>query len=291
MTAGPRARLRLLCLALAATLVAPEVYGWGPQGHRLVALLAANYLTATATQNVTWLLGDQSLADVSIWADQYRDDNSQTGLWHFVNIPSDATRYDRDRDCPRQPGVQAGARGDRWRDCVVDRIAYHQERLADPALDRPDRAVALKFLVHLVGDLHQPFHAIGVERGGNGILVSAFGSSNCSNGGGAARPCNLHGVWDTSLIAHRRLNDRQYLARLEPLVADGRWRADALGTPAQWAMESQAIARRALLAPHADAGEVYYRAQIVVIDERLAIGGRRLAELVNRSLAIPPPLR
>jgi hypothetical protein len=66
---------------------------------------------------------------------------------------------------PRQPGVAANGRGDRWRDCVVDRIGYNQELLANASLDRADRAIALKFLVHLIGDLHQPFHALGVERG------------------------------------------------------------------------------------------------------------------------------
>ena len=103
--------------------------------------------------------------------------------------------------CPRQPGVAAGGRGDTWRDCVVDRIRYNQERLADTSLDRADRAIALKFLVHLVGDVHQPLHALGVERGGNGIRVSVFGSPDCRYDDGTSYPCNLHGVWDTERSA------------------------------------------------------------------------------------------
>src|SRR5262245_3977572 len=79
-------------------------------------------------------------------------------------------------------------------------------RLAYAALDRTDRALALKFLVHLVGDMHQPFHAIGAERGGNGIPVVAFGSDNCSDRGGFV-PCNLHGLWDSGLAARRGLNE------------------------------------------------------------------------------------
>ena len=78
----------------------------------------------------------------------------------------------------------ATSRGDRWRDCVVDRIRYNQERLADATLDRADRAIALKFLVHLIGDVHQPFHARGVARGGSLLIVgSAIGDiSRNSNG-------------------------------------------------------------------------------------------------------------
>ena len=102
-----------------------------PQGHRLVAIVAANHLSPAARQGVQTLLGDESLADVSVWADSYLEGNNQTSYWHYVNIPADAARYDRDRDCPRQPGVPAGGRGDTWRDCVVDRIRYNEERLGN----------------------------------------------------------------------------------------------------------------------------------------------------------------
>jgi hypothetical protein len=238
-----------------------------------------------ARQNVQWLLGEESLADVAVWADSYRDDNAQTGLWHYVNIPVDGRGYERDRDCPSQPGVAAGSRGDTWRDCVVDRIRYNEERLANRSLDRADRAVALKFLVHLIGDLHQPFHAIGVERGGNGIPVSAFGSPTCGYPDGARFPCNLHGLWDSELIAHRELNDRAYAAELERQIVARKWTASTRGSAAEWAMESQALAKAALLPPHGEADEAYYRAHIAQIDERLALGGLRLARALNDALS------
>ncbi len=101
--------------------------------------------------------------------------------WHYLNIPPEASGYDRDRDCPRQPGTNAGSRGDRWRDCVVDRIGYWEERLGNPKLDRADRATALKYIVHFIGDLHQPFHALGVGRGGNDVNVRVFGQVDCGN--------------------------------------------------------------------------------------------------------------
>lgn len=280
---------RIAALFACACVASSTVQAWSPQGHRLVALLATNHLTPTAQQNVSSLLGGATLADVAVWADHYLEGNNQTSFWHYVNIPLDATTYDRDRDCPRQPGVSAGGRGDRWRDCVVDRILYNQERLANPSLDRADRTIALKFLVHFIGDLHQPFHALGVERGGNGIRVSAFGSPTCSYDDGTPYPCNLHGVWDTELIAHRRLSDRQYVAELERQITQRGWDVREAGSPAQWAMESHALATAALLPAGGTIDEAYFRAQIAVVEERLTLGGLRLAAWLNRSLANARP--
>jgi nuclease S1 len=271
-------------LLLLVAIVPQRAVSWGPQGHRLVALVAAANLTPAAKRNVASLIGPESLADVAIWADAYLIGVNQTSYWHYVNIPPDAKSYDRDRDCPRQPGVAVGARGDVWRDCVVDRIRYNEERLADVTLDRADRAIALKFLVHFVGDLHQPLHASAVERGGNGILVRVFGAEAC--GGDAARPvpCNLHAVWDTHLIAHRGLNDREYLALLDQQVRQRGLLKTAIGEPAAWAMESLMLANGAMLPQKANIDEAYYRAHIAEVDGRLALGGVRLAALINRSV-------
>jgi hypothetical protein len=260
---------------------------WGPQGHRLVAAIADNHLTPAARESVASLLGPETLADVAVWADEYLVGVNQTSFWHYVNIPPDATAYDRDRDCPRQPGVAAGSRGDVWRDCVVDRIRYNEERLANLRLDRADRAVALKFVVHFIGDLHQPFHATAVERGGNGILVRVFGSEAC--GGDPARPirCNLHAVWDTQLIAHRALDDAAYVRRLEAQIAAQHLESTVEGDPAAWAMESLMLSNAAMLPPGGDADESYFSRQIPVIEERLAVGGLRLAAVLNRALAAP----
>ena len=279
------------CLAavLAVVCLSTSSLAWGPQGHRLVGMVASTHLTGTARQYVSWLLGTQTLADVATWADEYLEGNNQTGPWHYVNIPPLAKAYNRDRDCPRQPGVSAGGRGDQWRDCIVDRIQYNQERLADPSLDRADRTVALKFLVHFVGDLHQPFHALGVQRGGNGIEVVAFGTTECSPVGMTSRPCNLHSVWDSSMIARRKLGDLQYLTVLQQLIRHKRLDREPVDSPAAWAFESHALAKKALVPEYGKIDEAYYAEYIRVVDRRLALGGLRLAALLNRSLATPPP--
>jgi nuclease S1 len=279
--------LRAVVVAGLLSLATATAHSWGPQGHRLIALVAANHLTPPARQNVKWLLDDASLADVAVWADDYLQGNNQTSFWHYVNIPLDARRYDRNRDCPRQPGVSAGGRNDRWRDCVVDRIRYNQERAADRSLDRADRAVALKFLVHFIGDLHQPFHALGVERGGNGIPVVVFGSPTCRYADGARFDCNMHALWDSELIARRKRSDRAYVTELERQIAARKWTAS--GSAEEWAMESHALAKAALLPARGDADEAYSRTHMPVIEQRLALGGLRLAAAINEALSSPRP--
>jgi hypothetical protein len=261
-----------------------SLVAWGAQGHRLVGLIAAERLTPAAQQQVGRLLDGQTLGDVSSWADSLTSDQVQTSYWHYLNIPPEASGYDRDRDCPRQPGVAAGSRNDRWRDCVVDRIAYWEERLGDAKLDRADRAIALKFIVHFIGDLHQPFHALGVGRGGNDVKVRVFGEANCGNDPQRANPCNLHSVWDGRLIARRALDDRAYLAELRKLIDGKGFASRPPGTPAQWAEQSFRLAKEALVKPDTNIDEGYYRRHITVIDERLALGGVRLAAVLNRIL-------
>jgi hypothetical protein len=278
-----------VALALGFIMDATPLWGWGGQGHRLVGLIAANHLTPVARHNVAWLLGKQTLADVASWADSIVAEQQQTGWWHYLNIPPDAAGYDRDRDCPRQPGVAAGTRADTWRDCVVDRIAYWEQRAADAKLDRADRAIALKFVVHFIGDLHQPFHALGVGRGGNDVIVRLFGSANCGNDPSKPTPCNLHSVWDSRLIAHRGLDDAKYQAVLEKLIADKGWLKAPAGTPADWAVESWTLARAALVANGANIDQTYYNTHISVIDQRLAQAGARLAQVLNRVFVAPPP--
>jgi hypothetical protein len=255
--------------AVLAVLLPVSLAGWGPQGHRLVAMVAANHLTPAARQNVKWLLGNDTLPGVAVWADAYVAGHRETAPWHYVNIPANGSAYVPSRDCPRG-------------DCVVDRIHDNHARLSNRSLGRADRATALKFVVHLVGDLHQPFHAIGVERGGNGIPISVFGSSTCGRGDPSRSSCNLHGLWDSELIGHRRLRDGAYAAELERQIKARR--LAAAGSPAEWEIESHALAKAALLPAGGEAGEPYYQAHIAQIDERLALGGLRLARLLNEAL-------
>ncbi len=283
--------MRKPIVALSVVVVAmcslPVLHAWGGQGHRLVGLVAANHLSRTAAEKVKWLLDGQSVADVASWADGQVTDWQQTASWHYLNIPPTASGYDRDRDCPRAAGVSAGSRNDMWRDCAVDRITYFEQRTADTKLDRADRATALKFLIHFIGDLHQPFHALGVGRGGNDVIVRVFGNSNCGNDPSRPPlPCNLHSVWDSRLIARRDLADQAYVAALEALIKQKGWFQQPVGTPKDWAEQSFVLGRAALVANGTNIDEAYYQKHIGVVDGRLALGGVRLAAVLNRALAL-----
>ena len=266
-----------------ATLAPQPANAWWEKGHRLVGEVAWDHLTPTARRNVKALLGTESLADVAAWADVYRPLVAQTGGWHYTDIPGDQTTYDRDRDCPTQPGVKAGSYNDKWRDCVTDRILFFEGRIADPKLDPSERAESLKFLVHFVGDVHQPFHASGVAKGGNGIQVKAFGEDTC----GSKSMCNLHSIWDGYLIDHRKLTDAQYLAKLEAEIRKEHVTAGSTD-PIAWTEQSKVLSDAAMVENGANIDEAYFDKNIPIIDRQLELGGLRLAAALNAAFTAPP---
>ena len=186
---------------------------WGPEGHRLVGDIARARLTSTARLHVTELLGNDDLAAVSVWADDIKGERPETYGWHFVDVPMNAGGFSEPRDCYRPDEKYAYTLQDHH-NCVVDRITMFKQILADQSASRQDRIEALKFLVHFVGDVHQPMHAMGEARGGNDIHVIEFGSPQCGK-----YACNLHFAWDMGLIEHTRLSETEYTSRLDRLIA------------------------------------------------------------------------
>jgi S1/P1 Nuclease len=259
----------LLCLATA------RGWAWGREGHRLTALVAEQYLTPETKSQIAELLGKETLADVSSWADAYRAEHPETGKWHYVDIPEAEASFDRNRDCP----VSTIDPKSPWRDCLTDRILYFEGRLGDTALSPEQRAMALKFVVHLIGDVHQPFHALADERGGNGIIVNFMGSSACGS-----YNCNLHGVWDDSIIEEQGLSEKKYTDRLLQEIKDNHWERLDGGAPTTWANLSHGYAVAALMPNEALLTHEYVAAESKVVDAQLALGGLRLARVLNRIL-------
>jgi hypothetical protein len=261
----------LLCMAA-------QSWAWGREGHRLTALVAEQYLTPQAKAQVALLLKKESLADVAPWADSYRQDHAETAPWHFVDIPLAQSKFDRNRDCP----VSKADPKSPWRDCVTDRILYFEGRLGDTSLSPQERAFALKFLVHLIGDIHQPFHALGDARGGNEIAVSFLGSSQCDS-----YHCNLHGVWDDMLIEEQGLSEKKYIERLLKEIKDNQWERMAGGEPTTWANISHHYAVEAMMTNGALITREYVAEESKIVDAQLALGGLRLARVLNRILDAP----
>jgi hypothetical protein len=239
---------------------------WGTMGHEIVADLAARELSEPAREQVRQLLG-VSMARVASWADDIRKQRPRTGPWHYVNLPVAAAGYDATRDCA------AG-------DCVVGALERQLEILRDPRRSRTARSEALRFVIHLVADLHQPLHCgHGRDRGGNDISVRWF-----------RRARNLHQVWDADILAQARLSQPQHVARLRAeLRAEDREVLRA-GRIADWVNEAHRAAVEVAYALPEDRrlGEAYYQRAAPVVDRQLARAGLRLARLLDEALAQPP---
>lgn len=260
-------RLLAATLLLAATPARASHDGgarWWDLGHRLVARLAEPLLTPQARGAARDLLGGQSLADAAVWADNIRQYRRDADRLHFVNIPLAATSYDSARDCPRGQ-------------CVIAAIERDRRVLADTTASPGDRAEALRFLIHFVGDLHQPLHvADDGDRGGNERDVVFLG-----------RRTDLHKVWDGELVEAFGMTPDQYLAYLRNRMKSMDLRALERGTPADWAMEEhRAAAEHAYhLSRDGRLGRAYVQANRPVIDHALIAAGVRLALVLNSALA------
>jgi hypothetical protein len=273
---------KLIALLLLVTLVPAQLVAWGPRGHAIVADIAASRLTPAAKQNLQLLLGADSLASVASWADAVRKERDESYDWHFVDIPKDAAGFSEERDCFRPQDKHKDALTDHH-NCVVDRIESFQKILGDEKASPADRLEALKWIVHFVGDLHQPLHAIDEARGGNDIKLAVFGSPKCGD-----YDCNLHWTWDTLLLEHTGYSEEEYVSRLNTMIAQKHLEKQAGGTSVDWANESHLQARHIIEAKPLSIDETYYQANIDLVNEKLALAGLRLAALLNNTLGKAP---
>jgi nuclease S1 len=258
-------RLRAAILLFLLLFPNFEAWAWGNEGHRIIADIASDYLDASAQARLRPFLGDYNLASISVWPDDIRKQRPETGPWHYVDISPASGAYDKTRDCPED-------------NCVVEQIEKFAGILKDPQQPFAARSEALKFLVHFVGDLSQPFHALADARGGNDIPVTVFGSAQCGD-----YACNLHSVWDTELISHTGIAEHKYASELETMIAHDHLQPGAID-PAAWANESLQLAKQALVQPQTAIDETYYQRERAVVDRQLALAGLRLAAILNQTL-------
>ncbi|HJW39898.1 MAG TPA: S1/P1 nuclease, partial [Rhizomicrobium sp.] len=225
---------RLLLVLLVWSASFELAFAWGPEGHSIVAEIAQRRLSPAAAASVETILGKgHSLASVASWADDQRAARPDTYNWHFVDIPLADGTYDPATECKPDP------KGD----CAIaalDRLKQ-QLRCGDAAA----RLDALRFAVHLVGDIHQPLHTIAEQRGGNDIPVKVtFKGATCT--GNCDLDTNFHAVWDTFLITRSFWNWGAYVDRLEAgwlTSAEAKDPATVAGTPADWVLQTHAVAQ------------------------------------------------
>jgi hypothetical protein len=243
----PPGLLLLTSLAASPTPPPARTVFWYDLGHRIVADIAERRLTPEAARAVRDLLGGQRMSDASVWADnikQYRHDADP--------LPYIAT------------------------------IASDRQVLANNGASPLDRAEALRFLIHFMGDLHQPLHvADDNDRGGNRRVVWLEGDS-----------MNLHQVWDGELLYHYGMDEATYLPRLERKMDTMDVAGLERGTVVDWAMEGHRIAIEHVyrIPPDGRLGAAYLEENKPIIDRALIAAGVRLAKVLNETLAAYRPL-
>ncbi|KAJ5930851.1 hypothetical protein N7466_006344 [Penicillium verhagenii] len=261
---------------------------WGALGHATVAYVAQHYLAADTATWAQGVLGDTStsyLANIASWADTYRA--TTAGKWsapfHFIDAedsPPTDCNVDYDRDC-----------GDTG--CSISAIANYTQRVGDGRLTAANTDEALKFLVHIIGDLTQPLHDEAYEVGGNDIDVTFDGYSD-----------NLHADWDTympeKLIGGYSLSDAQsWATTLIAEITSGSYESeaaswiegdtisDAVTTATRWASDANAFVCSVVMPNGAaalqtgDLYPTYYNSAIGTIELQIAKGGYRLGNWLN----------
>jgi len=283
------------------SLFAQQCISWGEDGHKMIAQIAANMLNPTAQGIVTQFIGSSTLADIAPLPDTYA--HTTQGAWsepcHYVNMPKGATNFTYPDDCPGPC-------------CVVSSIYNYTKLLSEQQtnptpcdIDDDDaEPCPLEFLVHFVGDVHQPLHVgFGYDEGGNEVAITFFGQD-----------MNLHHCWDTGIIDYWNSDWSSAASELENMIGNETAQVteyEGITSPVDWADESfhyvlntcynftdngetqfvknyqktksniNIIEKRQTVPA---LGQKYYDVNLPIIQQRLIAAGVRLGTLLNAIL-------
>jgi hypothetical protein len=205
-------------LMLALMLLSVNAFGWGPTGHRVVGAVAEKHLDSSVHSKIIKILEGQSLSRVANWPDEIKSEPvkySYTFNWHYTDWADDV----HDHDETNSSGKLLSS--------INDQIAV----LKNQEATNEAKAFALKFIIHLVGDLHQPLHVgNGLDQGGNFCKVIFQG-----------QPMNLHSLWDEGLINFTKLSYSEladYVSQGHSVQQIQAWKS---GTVLEWALESKEL--------------------------------------------------
>ncbi len=250
---------KIICLCFIVTSSLGQAFGWGQTGHRVVGLVAEQHLNKKARKKVLLILGNNSLAEVSNFMDDVKSDPAynHTHDWHWVTIP-DNMKYEQ---------TQKNPNGD-----LIMKIEELVQALKTHNLPAAHEQENLKFLIHLVGDLHQPLHVGGKDdAGGNNVKLQWFG-----------HPSNLHRVWDSDIIDGKNLSYTELASFLdEPGKAQIKnWQSTNVR---DWAYGMMPFRPQVYAIPaEGKLGYRYSYDNFGTIQKLLMQGGIRLAGLLNQ---------
>jgi hypothetical protein len=273
-------RIRLLALLLLLPL---DAFAWGAKGHSVIAELAERGLSPAVAAQIRELNFSAPLRDSASLPDDWRAQETRgerqgnTGSLHYSNIPNEIATFDRARDCKEDK-------------CVVAAIEQYVAVLKDRTQPKDKRKEALVFIVHFVGDIHQPLHAAGgkvkdevtgemvPDLGGNKVKVRYLGVET-----------NLHSVWDSMLIEWGPDTVEQTVEHLLEFEMRGRPVAELqTGSVTDWINESHyAAVHEGYDIGNGRLGAQYAQRNLGVVYERLLRGGLRLRKLLEETLGTP----
>ncbi len=253
--------MKRLGLATGLLALVMLIGAWGRTGHSTIGIIAEKHLIPKVKDAVTTLLNGQTLSNVASWADDNRD--RTTAPWHFINVEPGLSYEEFSKEVAAKEDVYT--------------VLQAQEAiLADNSAPAEKRATALKYIVHFVGDIHQPMHVSRAEdKGGNSIQVRYDGNGT-----------NLHSLWDTKLLEHAGLNPEQLAAKFDHAnqAQIRKWQGEP---EILWAWESYQISTQLYGEVEKNGTNIdnaYYEAHMPVIENRIEKAGIRLAGVLNRVL-------
>jgi S1/P1 Nuclease len=279
-------------------LLCRDAHAWGDDGHKVVALIAQKCLTPSTKKQVTAMLRSDTddltkhdIASSATWADKYRDFNhrkdhyTHTQNWHFVDIEVDSP--DLNAACfghPPLPGGQPASDGPD-KICATDKINQFGAELRASDTDAEERVMALKFILHFVGDIHQPLHSSdNHDRGGNDVKVIVDGFPHKSKD-------ELHGFLDTQFVDALGTPPSSLVASLLSNITPAQAKEWATGMPEDWAKEAFAVSLADVYGnPPLSKGEVQHLDSSYVnkvekdVKLQLSRAGVRLAFFLNQAL-------
>lgn len=252
--------MRVFLAALLMSLTATQALAWGQNGHRVTGGIAEPLLSRKAKAAITAIIGNETLAEASTWADEMRSSpepfwQTTSVTWHYVTVPAGKTYLE----------VGAPPEGDAY-----TALKQFAATLKDPNATLEQKQLALRFSVHLIGDLHQPLHVgTRADRGGNDRKVT-FGRDET----------NLHAVWDGTLIDRQQLSYTEMTAFLNRRITPQLRREWSSVDPLVWIGESAALNDQVY--PTEDRLSYRYAFnQQDTVDRRLSQAGVRMAAYFN----------
>jgi len=282
--------LRILGVLLGLWMPAGNALAWGEEGHRMVGVIADNYLTPEARRQVLALLKYDRLADaqpsqrgtlgeIAYWADEIKDTpwGKRRSAWHFDDIPVCAA-VETSQYCKK------GA-------CASAQISRHLDMLANKRELLGRKNEALKWVVHLMGDIHQPLHAATHgDRGGNTVQVSFFGERDNPPYG----TINLHAIWDVHMVRRLIRDKGGENAIVSSGISDTERAAWERGSISEWVNESHEFARAVVYSSLPVAfscsgriervltiDQAYYSRAAPLMESQIRKAGIRLARVLN----------